>query len=126
MPSTAIATMTEAELLSSVVELAELLKWRCVYFRPGMNRRGHWSTAMTGTDAAGWPDLFMVRRERALAVELKSERGRATPEQLDWLAALSNAGIESHVWRPQQWFDGTIQKVLQHPTSIINEGKKAP
>jgi hypothetical protein len=113
MPATALVQMTEAELLSNVLGLAEILKYRCVHMRPGMNRRGRWSTAMSGTQAAGWPDLFMVRREHALAVELKSERGRTTPEQLDWLACLCNAGIETFVWRPADWLDGTIESVLR-------------
>ena len=41
--------MSEAELLRNVIELAELFKWRVAHFRPGMNRRGHWSTAMSGS-----------------------------------------------------------------------------
>jgi hypothetical protein len=114
MAATALATMSEAELLSNVIEMAELLKWRCVHFRPGMNRRGHWATAMSGTQAAGWPDLTLCR-DRLIAVELKSDKGRLTPAQLDWAAALTNAGVEYFCFRPADWLDGTIQKVLQHP-----------
>jgi hypothetical protein len=112
MPATALAQMTEAELLSNVNELAEILRWRTVHFRPGQNRRGHWQTAMSGTQAAGWPDLILCR-DRLVVAELKSERGRATSDQLDWLAALSNAGIETHVWRPTDWANGEIEAVLR-------------
>jgi hypothetical protein len=111
MPANTIQ-MSEAELLSNVIELAELFKWRCVHFRPGMNRRGHWSTAMAGTQAAGWPDL-VLSRERLVAVELKSERGTVTPAQQGWLAALTRVGVEVHVWRPEQWSDGTIEAALR-------------
>jgi hypothetical protein len=111
MPATTIR-MSEADLLSNVIELAELFKWRCVHFRPGMNRRGHWSTAMSGTHAAGWPDLVLCR-ERLVAVELKSARGSVTPEQQSWLAALARVGVEVHVWRPEQWSDGTIERALR-------------
>jgi hypothetical protein len=110
--ATTIATMTERQLLDSVIELAELLKWRCVHFRPGMNRRGVWSTAMAGTQSAGWPDLLMAR-ERLVVVELKSAKGRTTPHQLDWLACLANAGIEVYVWRPEDWESGEIEKTLR-------------
>lgn len=111
MPVTTIR-MTEAELQFNVIELAELFKWRCIHHRPSMNRRGHWATAMTGTQAAGWPDVFLVR-ERAMAVELKSERGSVTPEQQFWLAALGKVGIEVHLWRPADWQDGSIERALR-------------
>jgi hypothetical protein len=116
--STALSTMTEQQLLDAVLELAEVLRWRCVHFRPGQNRRGHWSTAMSGTQAAGWPDLTLCR-DRLIAVELKSDKGRLTPVQLDWAAALVNAGVEYYCWRPSDWLDGTIQKVLATPKPLM-------
>jgi hypothetical protein len=112
--------LTEADLLSNVIELAELFKWRCVHFRPGQNRRGHWSTAMSGTQAVGWPDL-MLCRDRLIAVELKSDKGRLTDAQLDWAAALTNAGIEYHCWRPQQWLDGTVERTLCSTHTTMRE-----
>ncbi len=60
---------------------------------------------------AGWPDLALVRRGRLLLVELKTERGRVTPQQARWLADLSACpGIEVHVWRPSAW--PSVQEVL--------------
>jgi hypothetical protein len=115
MNVTTTSLMSEAELLSNVIELAELFKWRCVHFRPGMNRRGMWSTAMTGTQAAGWPDLILSS-DRLVAVELKSERGTLTPAQQVWLAALTRVGVEVHVWRPEQWSDGTVESILRRRT----------
>jgi hypothetical protein len=106
------ADMSEAELLRNVIDLAELLKWRCAHFRPGMNRRGVWSTAMSGSQAAGFPDLVLTR-DRLVMVECKSQAGRTTPDQLDWLAALANAGVEQYVWRPADWLDGSIEAVLR-------------
>jgi hypothetical protein len=112
MPRDPAADMSEAELLRCVIDLAELLKWRCAHFRPGMNRRGVWSTAMSGSQAAGFPDLVMTR-DRLVMVECKSQVGRTTDAQKDWLAALSDAGIEVYVWRPESWLDGTIEAVLR-------------
>jgi hypothetical protein len=112
MAVTTTTVMSEALLQSSVLQLAEILKWRCVHFRPGMNRRGHWSTAMSGTQAAGWPDLILCR-ERLVAIELKSERGTVTPDQQAWLAALARVGVEVHLFRPSDWQDGSIEKILR-------------
>ena len=104
--------MTEAELLSATIQLAETLGWRVFHVRPGLDRHGRWSTAMSGTEAAGWPDLCMVR-DRIIWAELKSERGRTTPSQQDWIFALTRAGGETHIWRPVHWTDGTIEATLR-------------
>jgi hypothetical protein len=32
--------------------------------------------------------------------ELKTETGRVSPEQQQWLALLDAAGVETHLWRP--------------------------
>lgn len=54
-----------------------------------------------GSDA-GWPDLVLGRADPPLLVipELKSERGRATPDQLVWLAILRANGVAAPLWRP--------------------------
>jgi VRR-NUC domain len=49
---------------------------------------------------AGFPDLIAVRGPRHLAIELKRETGKTTPEQDTWLAAFAEAGAECYVWRP--------------------------
>lgn len=103
--------MTEAELQAAVIDLAHLLKWRIAHFRPAMNARGEWRTAVQG-DGGGWPDLVLVR-DRVLYRELKSARGTLSVEQQDWLHALKLAGADVDVWRPSDWTDGTIERALQ-------------
>ena len=51
---------------------------------------------------AGFPDLTMAHKERGLVVfaELKSQKGRVTPEQKEWLAALGETCAVPVVWRP--------------------------
>lgn len=93
---------TEDELLAKVIHLAHLKGWRLVHFRPAMVRSGHWATHGQG-DVTGWPDIFAVRGHRSLALELKSERGRVTEAQRDWLEDLARAGVECHVVRPSCW-----------------------
>lgn len=96
--------MSEADLQAQVIDLAHLTGWRTAHFRAGMTQSGRWVTPVAG-DGVGWPDLFLARPRdgRLLAVELKSARGRPTPEQLDWLDTLRRCGVETHLWRPDDW-----------------------
>jgi hypothetical protein len=111
MPTTSpTVVMTEAELLSNVIELSSVLGWRCAHFRPAVTSHG-WRTAVSG-DGKGFPDLVLVR-DRVLFVELKSARGTLTTDQQDWLFALGVAGAERHIWRPEHWLDGTIEAELR-------------
>ena len=95
--------MNEAEFMRSVTELAESwLHWRYAHFRPARTQQG-WRTPVSGSLGKGFPDLLMVRGERIIAAELKSEKGKTSPEQTDVLAVLAAAGIETYVWRPSDW-----------------------
>jgi hypothetical protein len=54
----------------------------------------------------------MVRRGRLIFAELKRELGKPTPEQSEWLEALSLVpGIEVFIWRPQDMAE--IEGVLK-------------
>lgn len=90
--------VTEADFLSQVIDLAHILGWRCAHFRPCKTGRG-WRTPVQG-DGAGFPDLILVGRGRIIAAELKRETGRATPDQLAWIAAFADAGVAAFVWQP--------------------------
>ena len=95
--------MREASLQANIVELASLLGWRVMHV--GDSRR---------SIGAGWPDLVMVRPPRVLVFELKREGRYPTATQRDWLAALGACpGVESGVWRPRDWLDGTIERALR-------------
>jgi hypothetical protein len=110
MPTTTLASMTEQQLLDNVIELGHLFGWRIAHFRPALTKHG-WRTPVSA-DGQGFPDLVLVR-DRVLFVELKAARGRMSPEQLDWAAALVNGSAEYHTWRPIDWLDGTIEAVLR-------------
>ena len=100
--STALASsITERELQAHVVAMAKALGWSV--FHP-------WTSIHS---AAGWPDLFMVKEDRAVAAELKSETGKVTWQQTAWLGDLSRAGIETAVWRPSDLLSGHVERVLR-------------
>jgi hypothetical protein len=49
---------------------------------------------------SGFPDLFMVRGDRAVALECKAGRGQASPDQKKWIARMNQAGIPAYVVWP--------------------------
>jgi len=117
----------EYALQSQIAELAHLLGWETIAFRPALTKRGY-RTPGTGSMARGWPDMTLVRaRDRRLIfAELKSDVGRLSDDQkrvLDVLRALEGEylrdvpggfdalQIEVHVWKPKD-FD-RIQETLR-------------
>lgn len=93
----------EREFLEQIIELAHLLQWRVAHFRPARTATG-WRTPCQA-DAAGWPDLVLVKGNRLLFRELKTSTGKLTAAQRDWLAALEAAGQDAKVYRPGDWPD---------------------
>lgn len=103
-------TMTEDDLLTSVLELCSLLGLHTAHFRPAKTERG-WRTAVSG-DGKGFPDLVIVGNG-VLFRELKSERGRLSPEQVVWMRKLYAAGADATDWRPSDWRSGRIERELK-------------
>jgi hypothetical protein len=48
----------------------------------------------------GFPDLVITGPGGLVFVELKTQKGKVTPEQREWLLALRAAGVRAYVWRP--------------------------
>lgn len=84
--------------------------------RPGLARQLGYLVYHThnsqGSDP-GFPDLVLLKGRRVVYVELKTQSGRLSAAQREWLEGLQAAGEEVHVWRPSDWFDGTIEEVLR-------------
>lgn len=60
-----------------------------------------WHDNFSRWNKRGLPDLLALRGPRMLALELKTAKGRETPEQLGWLDALSQIpGVEARIIRP--------------------------
>ncbi|MCK9629580.1 MAG: VRR-NUC domain-containing protein [Bacteroidales bacterium] len=90
---------TEGQFQSAVIELAHMFGWRIAHFRAAQTAKG-WRTPVQA-DGKGFPDLVLAR-ERLILAELKSERGRLSDAQREWIEALERAGAEVYCWRPSQ------------------------
>ena len=87
-PNGRLLDLTEKQWQAQVVELAHTLQWRKAYHTFDSRR-----------SSSGWPDLVLVR-DRVVYAELKSETGRLSDAQQDWIRALLHTGAEVYVWRP--------------------------
>ena len=102
------AHVTEADFQRAVMDLAHWHRWRVVHVRNvAVLQRGHTVYQVPYEGAPGLPDLVMARGGRVLLAELKTDRGRVTPDQQAWLDA---AGEHGRLWRPADW--QTIQNEL--------------
>lgn len=82
--------MTEAEFMQQIIDTARLLKWH-VYHTHDSRR-----------SEPGFPDICLVR-DRVVFLEVKTETGRVSPAQAEWIAAITAAGGTALVVRPSQW-----------------------
>lgn len=104
--------MKESQLQRAILDLALLLGWRAMHQQPAMRKDGSWVTAIQGHP--GWPDLALLRPPRFILAELKSVKGALTHDQGLWLNGLKLVpGIETFVWRPEDWTSGAIEDVLR-------------
>ena len=82
-------SLNEQEFTSQIRDLARTLQW------------ARYHTWISKHSTAGFPDEVLVRPPRVIFAELKSENGKLTPAQRDWLDALALCGtVEVYVWRP--------------------------
>jgi hypothetical protein len=85
-------SLTEKAFMQQVVDLATLHGW-LVYHTYDSRR-----------SSPGFPDLVMVKGNTLLFAELKTEKGKLSQAQGQWLEALSKVEtISSHIWKPSDW-----------------------
>lgn len=92
--------ITHEEFDRLFYQVAHALRWRTAHFRPAKTSKG-WSTPVSG-DGKGFLD-WLLARDRAMAVELKTAKDKVRPEQQAWVDAWKAAGVEVHVWQPKDW-----------------------
>jgi hypothetical protein len=90
--------MSEADFQQRIMDAARVAGWLCCHFRPAKTQRGRWVTPMAGDK--GFPDLALAKDGRVLLAELKTDKGKPTPEQVAWLSAVGGHG---RLWRPENW-----------------------
>ncbi len=93
--------LTEKEFQARGLTLARLNGWKTYH------------THDSRRSAPGFPDLVLVRPPRLIFAELKSEKGRLRPAQVEWLEALAEVerAPEVFLWRPGDF--GDIQSTLR-------------
>lgn len=100
MPTLPDLALSEKRFQQMVTDLANLRGW--LFYHP-------WNSQKS---TPGWPDCAMVRPPRFVVAELKSEKGRLSPHQREWLDKLQQVPtIEVFVWRPRDWEE--ILRVLE-------------
>ncbi len=102
--------MTEAQLQSAIIDLAHALGYRAAHFRPALTSKG-WRTPVSA-DGKGFPDLNLVKKDRVVYIECKSEKGKQSPEQIEWEMAIRASGAEYFLFRPSDWLNDKVEKVL--------------
>lgn len=97
-------TTTEAEFQRAVLDLAHLCGFTVAHFRgvKVATRNGIRHMTPVAADGKGFPDLVLVK-DRVLFRELKTDRGRLSEAQHEWMAVLEGAGADVDVWRPSDW-----------------------
>ena len=103
--------LSEKELQKKIIGHAKLLGWRVGYFPRIQDVHGTWRTPV-GADGKGFPDLLLLR-DRPLAMEVKADGGRVSPEQDEWIAAFTLAGVEACVVSRSMWESGEIDAILR-------------
>lgn len=94
--------MAEAAFMTAVRRQARIWGWRVYH------------THRSDRSDPGWPDLVLAhpKHRLLLVVELKSEKGRVTPDQRIWLDLLTACGVDARVWRPDDLDNGEIERAL--------------
>jgi hypothetical protein len=94
------ATISERDLTGYVRDVARLHGWR------------RYHTWLSRHSPAGFPDEVLLRAPRLVVAELKSETGRLTDAQAEWLEEWERIPCaEVYVWTPADM--DTIAEVLR-------------
>lgn len=97
--------ISEKEFQVQVIQLAKLNGFLChhqlVPFR--ISRDGKPRAITEENTDPGIPDLILVRGHHVLYRELKTMKGKCSPDQERWAKALHRAGADYDLWRPSDW-----------------------
>ena len=89
MKLTVADALDEKGLMHQVKDAAALFRWNRYH-----TFRSQWSPA-------GFPDEVLVRGNRIIFAELKTNKTQLRPEQRQWMWDLAKTGlVEVYLWRP--------------------------
>jgi hypothetical protein len=103
--------LAERDFTRQIRELAQILGWR------------RYHTWLAAHSTAGYPDECLVKPPRLVFAELKSDAGKATPAQQEWLDDLATCGVEVYLWRPTMIDE--IASLLAEPVRPLEPGPGA-
>lgn len=92
--------MTEKQLLTRVREICAWM--HLLVYHTHNSRRSE----------PGYPDLTIAGPGGVMWRELKTRRGKVTPDQITWLQQLAAGGGDADIWRPVDLLSGRIQREL--------------
>ena len=103
--------MSERVLKNTIVTYARSYGWLVHHDLPSQRANGSWATVTQGD--SGFPDLVLAHpgntaarlQPQIIYAELKTQRGKLTAGQQNWLDALQAAGQTAVVWRPNDLQD---------------------
>lgn len=106
-------SMSEVELSGTIIRMAEERGWLVKPPDKANNGNGNHRAHRNGT-ASGFPDLVLARDGEVLFLELKTQAGKLSPEQVLWSMALpSNSGTTRYeVIRPSDLARGRVDELL--------------
>jgi hypothetical protein len=100
--------ISEASFLQQLKALAYLHGWAFHHSTPSMTSKGRWIT----TGSPGFVDCVLAHKVRGVIfAELKTEKGKTTAAQDDWLERLS-PHVECYLWKPSD-LDFIAQRLSQ-------------
>ncbi len=95
-----IKTISEKDFEGQIRDLAKLFGYK------------YYHTWGSFHSPMGFPDCVLVKGGRLIFAELKSEKGKVSVPQQEWLDALGGvANVEVYLWRPDDFDE--IVKILQ-------------
>ena len=101
--------VSEKLFQETVMKWAKQHDWKVFHASPSQPRPGVWKS-----DGKGFPDLVLTSMKEpsqgCLFVELKTNIGKLSAEQLSYGHYLIMAGIEYHIWRPSD-MDKVIERL---------------
>jgi len=94
--------LTEKQFEAQIKDLAKIFRWK------------YYHTWRSIHSPAGFPDCVMVRGDRVVIAELKSEKGVVSEKQQEWLDALKEVPyLEVFLWRAGDEAIEEIAEVLK-------------